>query len=49
MDVTTTNHPKWGNPDPEREMYVLAYMWVLTVKSLVIKLQSVEPQKLGIG
>ena len=43
------NYPKRGSPDPERKIWNLfTYMWILTVKSLTTKLQSTEPQRLGI-
>jgi len=43
------NHPELGILDPERQTwYVFVYMWTLAVKSMIAKLQSIEPQRLGI-
>ena len=37
------NHSEWDNTDPKRQIwYVLIYIWVLTVSSLVSKLQSIQ-------
>ena len=42
------SNPERSNPDPERQIwYVFTYMWILVVKSMTTKLQSVEAQILG--
>ena len=39
MDVTRKSYPEWSNPDLERQILcMLAYMWVLAVKSKLTKL-----------
>lgn len=41
------NYPKWGNSNFKRKiLYEFAYMLILSVKSMITKLQS-KPQKLG--
>jgi hypothetical protein len=48
MELEKKNHPKLGILHPERKTwYVFAYMWILAVKSMTTKLQSIEPQRLG--
>jgi hypothetical protein len=43
------NHIELGNPNPERRILcVFTYMWILVVESMIIKLQSIEPQRLGV-
>jgi hypothetical protein len=35
--------------DPERQIQdALPYMWVLAVESMIVKLQSIEPQRVGL-
>lgn len=42
-------HPEWDNPVLERLIsYVFTYMWMFAVNSMLTKLQSVQPQRLGI-
>lgn len=42
-------HPELGNLDPERQIwYILVYMWVLAVESMINKLQSIDSQRLDI-
>jgi hypothetical protein len=49
MDGTRKDHSEWGNSDPERQIwYVVTNMWILVVKLMITKLQSLEPQKVGI-
>lgn len=44
------NHPKRGDPDPERQMCLaFSYMWLLAVKSMKNKLQYVKLQRLSIS
>lgn len=46
MDGTEKNHPECGNPDLERHIwYAFTCMWILGVKSVITKLQSVNPQR----
>lgn len=42
-------HPEWGIPDTERWIwYVFVYMWTLAVKMMIIKLKSIDKQRLSI-
>lgn len=41
MFVFWINHPDWGKTDPEKQIcYVFAYILKLTVKSMIIKIDS---------
>ena len=41
--------PVWDNPEPERRIwYALIFIWILAVKSMISKLQSIEQQRTGI-
>lgn len=35
------NHLEWDSPDPEREIWNVFLIWILPVKSTIIKLQSI--------
>jgi hypothetical protein len=42
------NRPVGGISDPERQIwYVSAYTWILVDKTVMTKLQSIEPQIVG--
>jgi hypothetical protein len=46
MDRSWKDHPDWDNPDQEKKIwYVLGNMWILAVKSMITKLQALEPLK----
>lgn len=40
MDETKNNNPEWGILDPENLIcHVLAYVWILSVKSMITNIQ----------
>ena len=49
IDGTRKNYPEYINPHPERQIcYAFSYIWTLAVKSMITKLQSIEPQRIGV-
>jgi hypothetical protein len=47
--IRKKNYAELGNPDPEKQIwYILTYVWMSAVKSMITKLQSTEPQGLSI-
>lgn len=48
MDRTWKTNSEWGNPETDKEIgYTLTFKWILAIKYLLTKLQSVDPEKLG--
>ena len=42
------NHPKWGNPDSEKQtQYVLTHKWILDIKQKITRIQSTASKKVG--
>lgn len=39
---------EWGNVDPEIQIYVFTYLFILAFKSTIIKLQSIKTKRQGI-
>lgn len=49
IDWTSKQYPKYGIPAAERLIwYVLPYMWILVLKSMMTKLLYIEYQRLNI-
>lgn len=42
-------NPDWAVPDQKEWYDILAYMWLLAIKSMIIKLKYKEPNTLSIG
>jgi hypothetical protein len=41
------NDPKWGNTDIEKQIWdVFTNTWILAIKSMITKLQFIEPRLL---
>lgn len=42
-------HPQWGIPGTKRKIwYIFCCKWKLIIKSMIIRLQSVDPERLCI-
>ena len=47
MELEKKNYPERGNPDPGQTWYIFTYKWILAIKLMITKLQSVDRERLG--